>query len=111
MPKALNGPVRGSSTGRPIMVLFDLLGQRWTLRILWELKRQRLNFRALRACCEEISPTVLNQRLKALRTFDLVDHDDTGYGLTSLGDELGVQLMALNDFAEQWARRRPSADS
>ena len=34
--------VRGSTTGRPIMVLLDLLGRRWTLRILWELREQTL---------------------------------------------------------------------
>jgi len=31
-------PVRGSRTGRPIMALLDLLGRRWVLRILWELR-------------------------------------------------------------------------
>ena len=30
--------VRGSRTGRPIMALLDLLGRRWTLRIIWELR-------------------------------------------------------------------------
>jgi DNA-binding HxlR family transcriptional regulator len=30
--------VRGSKSGRPIMALLDLLGRRWTLRILWELR-------------------------------------------------------------------------
>ena len=32
-------PVRGSRTGRPVMVLLDLLGRRMALRILWELSR------------------------------------------------------------------------
>ena len=31
-------PVRGSKTGRPIMALLDLLGRRWVLRIVWELR-------------------------------------------------------------------------
>ena len=30
--------VRGSRTGRPVMALLDLLGRRWTLRIVWELR-------------------------------------------------------------------------
>ena len=34
--------VRGSRSGRPIMALLDLLGRRWTLRILWELREQAL---------------------------------------------------------------------
>ena len=28
--------VRGSRTGRPIMVVLDVLGRRWALRVLWE---------------------------------------------------------------------------
>ena len=53
MPKqtsALKKPsVRGSKSGRAIMALLDLLGRRWTLRILWELREQALTSRALRA--------------------------------------------------------------
>ena len=30
--------VPGSSTGRPIMVVLDMLGRRATLRIFWELR-------------------------------------------------------------------------
>ena len=56
--------VRGSRTGRPIMVLLDLLGRRWALRILWELRNDPLTSRALRTACDEASPTVLNERLK-----------------------------------------------
>ncbi len=97
---------RGSRTGRPIMVLFDVLGQRWVLRILWELRGERLNFRALRSRCEEVSPTVLNQRLKVLRELSLVDHDDQGYGLSVWGEELGEQLMSLSGFADRWAKAR-----
>jgi DNA-binding HxlR family transcriptional regulator len=33
--------VRGSRTGRPVMALLDLLGRRWTLRIVWELREDR----------------------------------------------------------------------
>jgi len=28
----------GSRTGRPIMALLELLGRRWMLRIMWELR-------------------------------------------------------------------------
>ena len=37
MSSKAKGSVRGSRTGRRIMALLDLLGRRWTLRILWEL--------------------------------------------------------------------------
>ena len=49
--------VRGSASGRPIMALLDLLGRRWSLRILWELREAPLTSRALRAACDEASPT------------------------------------------------------
>ena len=59
--------VRGSATGRPIMALLDLLGRRWSLRILWELRDAPLTSRRLRAACDEASPTVLQARLSELR--------------------------------------------
>lgn len=86
------------------MVLFDILGQRWTLRILWELRLNRLTFRELRTQCENVSPTVLNTRLKALRELGLVDHDEDGYGHTDLGAELASQLGALDGWSQKWAK-------
>ncbi len=60
--------VRGSRSGRPIMALLDLLGRRWTLRIVWELRDDRsLTSRALRTACDDASPTVLQTRLSELR--------------------------------------------
>lgn len=44
--------VRGSKSGRPIMALLDLLGRRWTLRIIWELRNGPLTSRALRQACD-----------------------------------------------------------
>ena len=55
--------VRGSATGRPIMALLDLLGRRWALRVIWELREAALTFRALQASCGSISSSVLNERL------------------------------------------------
>lgn len=86
------------------MVLFDVLGQRWTLRILWELRDERLNFRELQARCEAVSPTLLNRRLKSLRELQLVDHDERGYGLTRRGRELAVHLLELSRWSNRWAK-------
>ena len=86
------------------MRLLDILGRRWSLRILWELRDERLTFRELRERCDDVSPTSLNQRLKELREMQLVDHDDSGYGYTHWGRELGGQLMALNDWSQRWAQ-------
>jgi DNA-binding HxlR family transcriptional regulator len=85
------------------MVLLDVLGRRWTLRILWELRDRRLTFRELRERCEEVSPSVLNERLKTLRSLGLVDHAQDGYGHTEAGRELGAELLRLARFADRWA--------
>lgn len=100
--RVIGKPVRGSESGRPIMVLLDLLGQRWTLRILWELQDERLTFRQLRERCDKVSPTSLNSRLKALRDMQIIDHEDGGYGFTELGRALGGQLEGLSKWSEQW---------
>ena len=96
--------VRGSRTGRPVMALLDLLGRRWTLRILWELREGPLTSRALRTACDEASPTVLNERLRELREADFIETGDGGYTLTALGHELSETFMPLHRFAERWSR-------
>jgi DNA-binding HxlR family transcriptional regulator len=99
-------PVRGSHTGRPIMALLDLLGRRWTLRILWELRAAPLSFRGLREQCGGISPTVLNQRLAEIREARIVTLlRGDGYALTSDGHELLRLLGPLGAWAERWAER------
>ncbi len=86
------------------MALLDLLGRRWSLRVLWELREQPLTSRALRAACDDVSPTVLQTRLSELRDAGLVDHEaGRGYGLTPLGRELLVAFMPLYEFAGRWA--------
>jgi DNA-binding HxlR family transcriptional regulator len=98
--------VRGSKTGRPIMVLLDLLGRRWSLRVLWELRGEPLTSRALRAACDEASPTVLQARLSELREAGLVERvPATGYGLTPMGRELHETFLPLHRFAERWSGR------
>ncbi|TFV36640.1 transcriptional regulator [Bradyrhizobium frederickii] len=97
--------VRGSRTGRPIMALLDLLGRRWSLRILWELRGEPLTSRALRSACDEASPTVLQARLTELREAGFVElGEGGGYGLTPLGRDLCETFMPLHRFAERWKR-------
>ena len=104
--QAASRKVRGSRTGRPVMALLDLLGRRWALRILWELREEPLTSRALRTACDEASPTVLQTRLTELREAGFVELGESGgYGLTALGRELGEMVMPLHRFAERW---RPS---
>ncbi len=96
--------VRGSTTGKPVMVILDALGQRWALRILWELRDGRLTFRDLQSRCGEVSPTIVNRRLKELRELQIVDHQTGGYGYTSDGAELASLLHKLNKWSDDWAR-------
>ena len=112
MPKQMSAmkkrAVRGSKTGRPIMALLDLLGRRWTLRIIWELREQPLTSRALRAACDEASPTVLQARLSELRDAGLVElMPGDGYGLTGIGKELLQNFLPLHRFAERWSKLKP----
>ena len=103
---AKKGPVRGSRTGRPIMALLDLLGRRWSLRIIWELREGALTSRGLRTACDEASPTILQTRLTELRGADLVELvPGDGYRLTGLGRELFETFMPLHHFAERWSKR------
>jgi DNA-binding HxlR family transcriptional regulator len=99
--------VRGSRSGRPIMALLDLLGRRWSLRILWELREQALTSRSLRAACDEASPTVLQARLSELRQTGLVELiPGDGYRLTAMGKELLETFLPLHRFAERWSKAR-----
>ena len=101
--------VRGSTSGRPIMVLLDLFGRRWSLRIVWELRDQPLTSRALRTACDQASPTVLQARLSELRQagfVELVPGD--GYRLTALGRDLLENFLPLHRFAERWSKLNAS---
>jgi DNA-binding HxlR family transcriptional regulator len=89
------------------MVLLDLLGRRWTLRITWELRDGPLTSRALRERCGDMSPSVLQARLNELRDAGLVELKPAiGYELTPIGRELKQLTNALYHFAERWAAER-----
>jgi DNA-binding HxlR family transcriptional regulator len=100
----IDKPVRGSSSGRPIMALLDLLGRRWTMRVIWELRDDPLSFRALQASCEGMSPSVLNQRLAELREALIVETGAQGYQLSARGRELLQLFSPLDRWAQDWAR-------
>ena len=92
------------------MRALDVLGRRWSLRVLWELRRGPLTFRALRAACDDVSPSSLNLRLAELRALGAVEVTGDGYALGARGEELGRILLDLHRWAERGARgavRRP----
>jgi DNA-binding HxlR family transcriptional regulator len=88
------------------MALLDLLGRRWALRVLWELRvDEALTFRELQTRCGDISSSVLNDRLRELREADIVDADAGGYRLTREGRALLDALAPLDAWAKRWAKR------
>ena len=95
-------PVRGSRSGVAVMALFDLLGRKWNMRILWELRAQALSFRAIQAHCDDMSPSVLNSRLKQLAESKLLVSTESGYTLTPLGASLMSTLDPLRDWSRTW---------
>jgi DNA-binding HxlR family transcriptional regulator len=96
------------------MALLDLLGRRWTLRILWELREKPLTFRALQSACGNLSPSVLNARLRELREAGILElREPDGYAPTAIAEGLGEILIPLDNWAKRWARTssRSAADS
>jgi DNA-binding HxlR family transcriptional regulator len=106
------GRVRGSQTGRPVMALLDLLGRRWALRVLWELRSRPVpTFRDLQRSCGNISSSVLAQRLRELSAAGILIRTSAGYSLTPEGRELLGSLAPIDRWAEQWARREAARDA
>jgi DNA-binding HxlR family transcriptional regulator len=89
------------------MAALDLLGRRWALRVLWELRTGPHTFRSLREACEDLSPSVLNARLRELREAGLVERSDEGYALSSQGRALGRALGPLDAWSKRWQRSLP----
>lgn len=87
------------------MAAMDLLGRRWTLRILWELRAGPVGARALLSLCDGLSSSVLYERLRDLSDAMLVTQGSTGeYELTRLGRELGESLQPLDAWARRWSK-------
>lgn len=102
--------VRGSQTGKPIMALFDLLGRTWALGIIWNLQQGPATFRELQARCEQISPTLLNTRLKELAALQLVEKQIGGYQLSAQGQSLIEIVLPLGGWSTQWAKQLVQGD-
>lgn len=77
-----------------------MLSRRWTLRVLWELGEDVLTYRDLASRVQDMSTSVLTDRLRELRSVGLVQHEH-GYRLTALGNDLRGQLGNLREWAER----------
>jgi len=85
------------------MAALDLLGRRWMLRVLWELRDGPHGFRLLQRRCDDMSSSVLGDRLAELEQVRLVGRTEDGrYELTALGRELGRAMKPLESWAARW---------
>jgi len=86
---------------RAVESVLDLLGRRWALRLVWELRRTALSFSDIRERTG-ISPSVLSTRLRELVDSDVLERDGgRRYRLSGRGRELARILYELNRWAEQ----------
>jgi DNA-binding HxlR family transcriptional regulator len=86
------------------MAALDLFGHRWNLRILWELSQGPVGFRALQQHCDNMSSSVLRQRLTELLDACLVEQGpDSSYALTELGHGAYRALRPLIRWSDEWA--------
>ena len=86
---------------KPVEHALELLGRRWALRLVWELRRSTLTFSELRERTG-ISPSVLSARLGELVDADVLERDGgRRYRLSGRGRELARILYELNRWAQQ----------
>jgi DNA-binding HxlR family transcriptional regulator len=94
------------------MAALDLLGRRWSLRLLWELRDGPVGARELKARCDDMSSSVLYQRLGELVEAGLVVQSDArDYELTSNGEALGRAIEPLDRWSKRWAETQRSGGS
>ncbi len=102
---AANRAQRPTSSKKAINAAIQLLHLRWVMRILWELRGGPMTFRMLQQACGDLSPTVINARLKTLRKARLLTHEaDEGYRLSGSGLQLLVAMKPLMAWAVRWHR-------
>ena len=94
--------LRTAATSRSMAAALDMLGRKWSLRVIWELRVGPLNFRTLRAACGDVSPSVLQRRLHELRDMALIEKiPRLGYRLSARGERLFQVLVMLNKLSAE----------
>ncbi|WP_433733004.1 winged helix-turn-helix transcriptional regulator [Nocardia sp. CA-129566] len=103
-------PSRGGTdpAHAPMLATMDLIGQRWILRVLWELEPGRLGFLELRRRMGNCSSSMLSTRLQHLQSAGvIIKNPDKTYELTPAGQELTQALQPLWDWSERWTPALP----
>lgn len=99
-------PARDSRPDAATIEALDLLGRRWSLRVLWELGGGPLRFTEVQSRCDGMSPSVLNQRLGELVDAGVVrTRTDRRYELTPEGAELATTIRPVDAWARRWVKR------
>lgn len=82
----------------------DLLGQRWSLRILWELEPDQMGFLELRRRMDNCSSSMLSERLRLLQEAGVIEKNPSRtYELTYAGIRLCQALEPLWEWSQTWA--------
>lgn len=115
MRSANEGPDGGSGdpAHAPILSAIDLLGQRWVLRVIWELEPGPLGFLELRRRMGNCSSSMLSDRLHQLQSAGLIEkHGPRGaYELTLSGTRLSESLQPLWDWSQTWKPGDPASST
>jgi DNA-binding HxlR family transcriptional regulator len=101
---------QGRRVAKAPYAAMELLGQRWVLRIAWELEPGPLGFLELRRRMGNCSSSVLAERMAGLVGAGIVSKGDDGsYELTpAMGHELCDALEAVWSWSDRWSDRLPS---
>ncbi|MEV0685880.1 helix-turn-helix domain-containing protein [Nocardia sp. NPDC050378] len=102
--RSANGGDETAEPSAKIVAAIDLLGQRWMLRVIWELEPGPLGFLDLRRRMGNCSSSMLSDRLQQLQSAGLTRKNGPrgAYELTTEGARLAESLQQVWDWAEQW---------
>lgn len=94
-----------------MLATMELIGQRWILRVLWELEPGCLGFLELRRRMGNCSSSMLSTRLQHLQTAGVITKNaDKTYELTPAGLALTAALQPLWDWSERWTSPSPDPE-
>lgn len=93
----------------PVSQSIDLLGDRWTLGVVFHVLLGRTRFNELREVMPRIPPATLSKRLKLLVRADIITRTETDdgrivYEPTEAGAELYDVMYRLGIWGERWMR-------
>ncbi|MGI8791637.1 MAG: winged helix-turn-helix transcriptional regulator [Acidimicrobiales bacterium] len=93
----------------PVSQSIDLLGDRWTLGVVFHVLLGRDRFTDLRDAMPRIPPATLSKRLKLLVRAEIITRTETDdgrvvYAPTPSGAELYDVMYALGVWGERWIR-------